>query len=450
MNESLNNCRPEPDAVPWCRYQTLTADPDIAGIGVISSFVASSCLAIMSTWLYLALARSGLMLGGSCDPAGLSKHNLPPNETSNPINRWARAHLCTPFVRFLLEAKWIDHARITKLRGALFTFVLSLADMQLVTGIAMLAASVIKLHSGSISVYHFSMVTNLAWLSSNVHLLALSAIQTELVGKDSSVFSRGGDILARVVGMLAMAALLLYCSYVAGADGWDDNYHCPAACAMGKEKGGEPFRWMVVNFVLVLLTYPERCLALWPAAEEWLVDRARDWIVDHRGLRKLDRSRRMRPWRKVFAWFWYMLSSETIGIVVDGLIWFALGMYWTFDDRNSVHAQWKDSTDIEKEDDVEGFGQLVPLLLLALPFLQVLEVYCAQSRETQRKNQEVIELRAFTRTRLNTRRMRQKRRRNAATPGWPPSHHRRGRMISRRAVYTGYGPELSKSLQGNC
>ena len=36
MDELLNICNSEPDAVAWCRYDTtLKADPDIAGIGVL-------------------------------------------------------------------------------------------------------------------------------------------------------------------------------------------------------------------------------------------------------------------------------------------------------------------------------------------------------------------------------------------------------------------------------
>ncbi|KAH6631316.1 hypothetical protein F5144DRAFT_570665 [Chaetomium tenue] len=428
MEESLNGCSSDPNAVVWCPDDTLMADPDIAGIGVISSFIASSCLAIIGTCLYLALIRSGLVPDGSFDPADGRGRSPPPADGSfNLVDRWVRQHICTPSVRFVLRARWIDD-RIDRIRRTLFSFVMSLADMQLVTGVAMLTAAVIKLQRGSITVYHFSMVTNLAWFSSNVHLLALLAIRTEHIGslkkgrrwlpstsqtglsmsrRARSAFSRGGDIIARIVAMLTLAALLLYCSYVSGAKGWGDNYNCPAACATGKEKGGSPLAWMVVNFMLVLLTYPQRCLALWPAVGEWWIDKARHRIVDYQGLPGTDRDRRLNSQRKVFAWVWYVVSSETMEVAVDGFLWFALGVYWTFDDRNSMHRGWKDYSDIEKENDVEGFGQLVPLLLLGLPFLQILETYCAESREAQREHQELnapeIGLREFSRTRLNAR-----------------------------------------------
>ncbi|RYP57024.1 hypothetical protein DL769_009750 [Monosporascus sp. CRB-8-3] len=271
MSESLNNCSSEPDGVSWgsCTCPTLEADPDIAGIGVISSFITSSCLAIISTCLYLALIRSGLVPDGSFEPVDRRVRNrdgIAPDESFNPIDSWARRCICTRFVRFILRAQWID-SRIDKIRGTLFSFVLSLADMQLVTGIAMLSAAVIKLH--------------------------------------------------RTVG-------------------------------------------------------------------EWWIDKARHLIVDYQGLAEPDRHQRMRPWRKVFAWFWYIISSETIAVVVDGYFWFALGLYWTFEDRNSVHRWLEDSTDIGKENDLEGFGQLVPILLLGVPFLQVLEMYCGSKSSRKR------------------------------------------------------------------
>ncbi|KAM5343400.1 hypothetical protein ACJ41O_011937 [Fusarium nematophilum] len=414
MSKASSNGNPETEVLFWgtCPCSALQADPDIAGIGVISSFITSSCLAIISTCLYLALIRSGLVPDGSFDPASswVSNRSGPdPDENFNPIDRRARKIFCVPFVRFILKAHWID-SRIDKIQRALFSFVVSLADMQLVTGIAMLSAAIIKLHrgDGNISVYHFSMVTNLAWFSSNVHLLALLAIRTELIGSmkkgrrwvlpsqnlDWSRSRRarasigwGGDLIVRVISMLILAALLLYCSYVSGADGWGDHYHCPAGCAMGRAKGGVSLGWMVTNFVLLLRAYPERCLALWPAVGQWWIDKARHRIIDCRGVEGLQADKRIPPWRKLFTWMYYFESSEAMNVLQDGFLWFGLGVYWTFDDRNSIHRWWKDSTDIEKESDVEGFGQLVPILLLGTPFLQALEMYCSQSRETQREEQ---------------------------------------------------------------
>ncbi|RMJ20148.1 hypothetical protein CDV36_000151 [Fusarium kuroshium] len=279
------DCTLEPEFRFWgsCKCTCPKPDPDIAGIGVISSFMTSSALAIVSTCLYLMIIRSG----------------LDPEDSFNPIDGWARRTFCDPFIGFLTKAECIK-SRMDKIESTIFSFVLSLADMQLVTGIAMLSAAIIKLHdeNDEIAIYHFSMVTNLAWFSSTVHLLTLLAIRTKAIGSMKRQYRRkwpgqkaslrhrraravigwGGDLIVRIISMLILAALLLYCSYVSGA---------------------------------------RECTC----------------------------------------------------------VWFVLGVYWTIDDRAQFHKSWKEYVDIENENNAKGFGQLVPILLLGMPFLQGLQTY---------------------------------------------------------------------------
>ncbi|KAJ4168709.1 hypothetical protein NW754_010637 [Fusarium falciforme] len=225
-----------------CECSCPQSNPDIAGIGqVISSFITSSSLAIIATCLYLMLIRSGLKR----------------EDSFNPIDGWMRRNICDPWVRFVTKVPFIE-SRIDKIESTLFSFLLSLADVQLVTGIAMLSAAVIKLQdkNDGISAYHFSMVINLAWFSSMVHQLTLLAIRTKVVGsmktqhrgvwpdrKNSSRSRRaraaigwGGDLMVRVISMLILASLLLYCSYVSGAKDWYTYSYCSASCALGKER----------------------------------------------------------------------------------------------------------------------------------------------------------------------------------------------------------------------
>ncbi|KAF4462808.1 hypothetical protein FALBO_10376 [Fusarium albosuccineum] len=375
------------------------ADPDIAGVGVVSSFITSSCLAIIGTCLYLSIIRSGIVPDGSFDPPGLALH-----KSFNPIDGWARKTFCTPFVRFILKANWV-RIRMLKYKSALFSFVLSLADMQLVTGIAMLSAAIIQLHNHKISIYHFSMVTEMAWLSSNVHLLALLAIRTEVIGsmkkgrrwlvpmqnnppaleRPRTSMGLGMDVFVRVVSMLISAALLLYCSYISGADGWDNHHSWPAHCAIGLKKSGKPRGWMVLNFVLVLWAYPERCLALWPAAGQWWIDKMRHRVLDNRGVGNSCQDQQLPLWRKIFVYAYYFTSSEAIQVLIDGIMWFGLGVFWIFTDRKSIHEWQEVKENFKEENDVEGFGQLVSILILGIPFLQALQAYCGQYNADIRK-----------------------------------------------------------------
>lgn len=111
------------------------------------------------------------------------------------------------------------------------------------------------------TVYHFDIATDLAWFSSTTHLASLPVLRYE----HSLTAKRGPDrdretlpwrmkgfphklhVGIRLVLMLLFASLLLYASWVAGYECWDYDTACPAKCALGKPKGGEPQQWLVVN-----------------------------------------------------------------------------------------------------------------------------------------------------------------------------------------------------------
>ncbi|EXM19841.1 hypothetical protein FOTG_12280 [Fusarium oxysporum f. sp. vasinfectum 25433] len=151
MNPSWEKCATEYDP-----------DPDIAGIGVVTAFITASCLAILSISLYLAIARSGLNIieAGNVRPPRLGFV-----ESVNPIDDWVRRNVSDPFVKLLVTSRWI-RAHINQLKRGLYSFVITLADTQLVTGMAILCTAIIQLRREEISVYHFMTATDLAWLTS--------------------------------------------------------------------------------------------------------------------------------------------------------------------------------------------------------------------------------------------------------------------------------------------
>lgn len=395
-----------------CTCGKITADPDIAGIGVLASFIASSALSVISTGLYLAHIRT--------DPVD---HQPPPPPPGTPstkssqewgfdlLDRFVRRRLLDRAMTFLRQPTCIQN-RLKRIERALFGLVQALADAQLVTGIAMLTAAVIKLHRDSITVYHFIAVTNLAWFGSGAHLLALLAIRTEVLGSMKDGFrtryeeygnahswgrwfrkrvSRKLDVWVRLLAMMLMAGLLLYCCWVAGADGLYDHYECPASCARMGPRGGKPLQWMIVSFVFVIRGYSEWVFLLWCTFQtKWIGSKWRERIVDKQGTGN-DNWGSLPPWKRFWVWVWYVQNSETLTFVLDGLVWLAYGVASAFIDRNEAHEYftkedlWASGEERDKENDVEGFGQLVPLLLIGLPFLQVLQTYCAESRVLQLK-----------------------------------------------------------------
>jgi len=70
--------------------------------------------------------------------------------------------------------------------------VLAFSDQQLVVGLAMPITSIYMFVHTTISVYHFSIVMDLAWLSSNTHLLSLLILR-DYLSKKGKAKNRSSD-----------------------------------------------------------------------------------------------------------------------------------------------------------------------------------------------------------------------------------------------------------------
>ncbi|CVK96096.1 uncharacterized protein FPRN_12148 [Fusarium proliferatum] len=373
-------------------------DPDIAGIGVVTAFITASCLAILSISLYLAIARSGLNIieAPSLGP--------PPRfgfvESVNPIDEWVRRNISDPFVKFLVRSRWI-RAHINHLKRGLYSFVITLADTQLVTGMAVLCTTIVQLHKEEISVYHFQTATNLAWLTSGVHILTLYAIRVETNGglsnkpvhyhsdnrhylrKAAITSSLGADMICRICAMLVLAALLLYCTFITGAGGWDNYDERKANCAIGMKKSGSPLSWLIASYVLLIQGYTIQCLSLWPSVSIWWMNRMKKIGSDDRALGAPKNEQKRRWLRLIFMPSYYALNSEALSVLLfDGVLWFGLGVWWIQAERIYVLGAWEG---MESESDIEGVSQLLCLLILVVPFLQALRTYHEYSRTLPRE-----------------------------------------------------------------
>lgn len=283
---------------------------------------------------------------------------------------------------------------INHLKRGLYSFVITLADTQLVTGMAILCTAIIQLHREEISVYHFQTATNLAWLTSGVHILTLYAIRVERNGglgnklvhyhsdnqryirKAALSSSLGADMICRICAMLILAALLLYCTFITGAGGWDNYDERKANCAIGMKKSGSPLSWLIASYVLLIQGYTIQCLSLWPAMSIWWMNLVKNLSNDSAlGAPKNEQKRR---WlRLVFMPFYYAFNSEALGILLfDGVLWFGLGVWWIQAERIYVLGAWEG---MESESDIEGVSQLLCLLILVVPFLQALRTYHGES-----------------------------------------------------------------------
>ncbi|KAH6891855.1 hypothetical protein BKA70DRAFT_1408296 [Coprinopsis sp. MPI-PUGE-AT-0042] len=311
------------------------------------------------------------------------------------------------------------------LADALYNVVVSLSDQQIALGIAILGTAAIRTYDSTtptpLSTYHLAMVGNIAWLSSNTHLLAILLARSyadsskpssperrdPAKGRTSSRFTRA----LRAISMLALAGLLLWLSWLGGDSGFYDSVQCPAACLVNSQngKGGEPKSWMIFNFFYVFYNYTAM---LAPQVS----GRVRVWWMDHVSLRVHAREGmppkpipvvdgwsdliggKRKEWSqkrksrllnilwaplkglargllyiiKGFGWMlWIKEGSETISFV-ELMVYFSLGIYWTVGEWLEANELMEDR---RKGATTWGLGQLIPLFLLLIPFFQLIDSY---------------------------------------------------------------------------
>jgi hypothetical protein len=330
---------------------------------MISAFIASATLALMLSIACLTLHSTNLQ---SC---------------TNPIDRFFRLKICHPLQRF------IGHSRCYALSNSLFAVIIMISDQQMITGIAILAASIGKLYNHSITVYHFNIVTDMAWLSSNTHLLCLCVMRTFLNTPSHQLGvlakSRSHSTLPRmlrITAMVALACLLLYASNVAGYAMWNSKQDCPAKCVMLGPRGGVPLVQMIITHIFILQSYTVQIARVTPAIMNFLDNKVMPALskADRAVIGEGRSTRRMIYFifRQPFMAFFHFFTSDT-EFMLEMVGWYALGLYWTFTDRSAGHKKMHQD-EIWMENHL-GFGQLVPLLLLLLAILAGMEGYIGRN-----------------------------------------------------------------------
>ncbi|KAK4458195.1 hypothetical protein QBC42DRAFT_210917, partial [Cladorrhinum samala] len=398
-----------------CYCPELKHDVEVAGVGVILAFIISAFLTILATVLCLLLTRTdgAFHPPPSASPSSSGSSFFPPPDQSSPptLNRldaFSRTRICRPAVVFLHSRCGLDVGLLAAVTSDLVRF---LSDTQLITGIAITVSAVAGLHQRDgddpMTVYHFDIAADLAWFSSATHLASLLVIRYEDDGdgdSDSTAKRNHGPgtrgfphklhLGIRLVLMLLFASLLLYASWVAGYECWDYDAACPAKCTLGRPKGGEPGRWLIVNWVLIFYGYARHMLGLSVTVRSFWLDHVRRFVVPSRpaGVREMmgccwGRRALANLLKTILFWVWNVLSSDIFD-VTELLLWFVLGCYGIIDTRKDGHAVMSE-TEARAEDRI-GFGQLVPIVLLLASPLAVVESYARNSR--QQRKEEMREL----------------------------------------------------------
>lgn len=317
--------------------------------------------------------------------------------------------LLTTADKLFYKAKSNPSAISEDWRKAFQKGVMIFSDQQIVTGIAILIAGFANIRT--ISVYHYHVVVYLAWMSSNVHLTTLTVLRD---------FLQRNPLLRawRVVGMLVLFGLLLVALiptsgylfsltlqkvtsesdispfgngtavpwYHYDGDGPLWVMAIPARCFWSLEYRRGTSTDGMISFVFLIVSYAWKVGLLYKRSEQgfrrWI--RTKPLFVREKAIKVLAIRRRgltgrdLQQYRILVSEYVVILSLLDFCESLAASIWFlTIGLAWgtlqILQPRAGIRR------DIQQEENKWSFGQIMPLLLLALPLIAVLENFYSKA-----------------------------------------------------------------------
>ena len=230
--------------------------------------------------------------------------------------------------------------------------ILSLSDQQLISGLAVLVAG-LSLHC-SISVYHFSIVKDLGWLSATVHLLTILTLKP---------FFKSNKVLRNVRLWLVSvnAALLTFYLIITAHPRRRSSLAYNAQCLLDDLPYGSLKASDLRSIVYIFFYHVFLIPGLFSASKDLVEQRARDpnqgnWI---KALTELP---------TVLGRY---LSTRLIGWLCCNVM-FGTGVVTLVIDLK------KPTLDIKRVEKAMGFGQIVPIFLLCSTILVFVEALAGE------------------------------------------------------------------------
>jgi hypothetical protein len=154
-------------------------------------------------------------------------------------------------------------------KNVLGKVILGFADQQLVTGLSILIAGYVKYCETS--AYHFSIVTDLAWLSSVTHMLSVSCMRDYFAKNPGIRDSRAIGMVCFLIILVTSCVFEIYHNYLYPNTDWS----APLRCRFLSLRGAPSPVW-VIHLSLLLLSYPISILRLYPKSS--LFGFCDDWL----------------------------------------------------------------------------------------------------------------------------------------------------------------------------
>lgn len=299
------------------------ANPDIAGVGVRMITTCMHYLPLRvnaKTWqVVISFAFSAAMT-----LVLVVIHYIfePQNHTQNLVDR-AWIEFITP--KSLREISIPARKKWTK---ATTSALLTYSDIQVITGIAILLAGYLQLSYG-ISVYHWRVVSNLAWFSSVTHIATLTSLRIYFKKRPALAYCR----------IIAMGINLILLGVASGPANYQDPnteqrrfYAYPAKCLY--EHGHKPelnYLMVAASLIFLITSYTIRVIRISVTCSrvthEWLRVKPGNWVKKNHS-KAVDRQARSQDFvrRKLWCLWKQQLTlsyvvSKALYEVGDSMLW---------------------------------------------------------------------------------------------------------------------------------
>jgi hypothetical protein len=244
--------------------------------------------------------------------------------------------------------------------------ILGFSDQQLVTGSAILLVAFMRFPGGNITIYHFTLVVDMAWFASNTHLITLTVLAEYL--KTAAEARRW-----RVAAILCMGTLLFVATILASNESWIGAFNCPASCLTQQFSLTWQFNPATLYSLLTFLVgYTVHIIPLfqttrncWRSMKSHILDfhkqarpRMKVLLALHRSLETLVGSA-----SEIF--------SSTVMAMSFHTIWFVFRAFQLFSDRQAGQTLING----DGLENVWSFGQVLAILLLVLNITAAVEVF---------------------------------------------------------------------------
>lgn len=272
-----------------------------------------------------------------------------------------------------------------KLHRVLQQTVLVLSDQQIVTGIAIMLAGFVGLCRSDISVYHYQIVLYLAWLSSSVHLSALTMLRPFLN-------THPGIRAWRLAGVISLFFMLIIGLVPTISNDWgivnvsDTNevllgkneptgWGVPAVCFWGKTYGDGVNNDAPIGYLLLIISYIWKVGDMFVPTRNFYGSKVRkplERIVEL--VLSIPARRYIRTRRKRYLWCFRFLLVPSVPFIalLELLASFAASLWLSvlglvFGTVQVVIPRNQNLPQTGLQENAWGFGQLVPLVLLIQP-----------------------------------------------------------------------------------